>query len=136
MLWKLIAVNLIFWIVSTIISARLRVTQNFLSPESNNELTYLATKNSIKILYNFIWIAALFVFAYLNVASICSLLITFMMLSALVSFFHFLRYCTPGKKEYILMASSTMQGYGHLILSLFLIPISRVVLLLIIRGII
>lgn len=134
MIWKLLVINFIFWTALTITAARLRATQDFLSPDSNNELTYLSTKNSIKILYNFIWIVALFVALYLNSASIYALLATLMALSALFSFFRFLGYCSPGKKERTLLYAGTLYGYGYLLLSFFLVPVCQVLLFLVARS--
>ena len=56
MIWKLLAINLLGFVLTTFISSHLRASLNRPSPDYDNQLTYLCTKNSACFLYQLVWV--------------------------------------------------------------------------------
>lgn len=131
----LIAVNIISYILATFVSSRLRMSLSHITTVYDNLLTNLATKNSVKILVNFIWIILLFVSQMFS-TWVYTLLISLMSLFAFVSFFSFISYCLPGKREQVLQEACLLSntGYIYLLIVLFLLFLNRFLLFLIARG--
>lgn len=134
LIWKLLSVNFIFFILATLSNSRLRASLNRLTTDYDNTLTYLCTKNSVSIIYNFVWIVALLIASFISV-SVYALVITAMALMALSSLFRLLSHCTPGKRERILLESREISGYRFLIFVLLLVFLSRASSYLIVAGI-
>lgn len=131
MIWKLLSVNLIFFILATFSNSRLRARLNRLTTDYDNQLTYLCTKNSVSIIYNFVWIVALLIASFISVSAY-SLAITAIALMALSALLRLLSHCTPGKRERILLESGEITGYRFLIFVLLLVFLSRVLSYLIV----
>lgn len=126
MIWKLVAINLLAFVLSTFSTSRLRANLNRFAADDDNTLTYLCTKNSVSFFYQFAWIVVYVISIYMGSMTLYTCAVVILRFSVLVSLFRLLAHCLPGKRISILSESGETHGYGHLIFTLLLVFLSRV----------
>ena len=131
MFWKLLAINLLGFVLTTFSSSHLRASLNRPSPDYDNQLTYLCTKNSAFFLYQLTWVVVVAIVMHISPV-LYALAIAVMGVCALFSVFRLLAYCTPGKRERVLLQAGMLSGYGYLIFTLALVCLSRILSYLVI----
>lgn len=131
LIWKLLAINLLGFVLTTFISSHLRASLNRPSPDYDNQLTYLCTKNSACFLYQLVWVVVVAIVMHISPV-LYALAIAVMGVWALFSVFRLLAYCTPGKRERVLLQAGMLGGYGYLISTLALVCLSRILSYLVI----
>lgn len=131
LIWKLLAINLLGFVLATFSTSHLRASLNRLTPDYDNQLTYLCTKNSACFLYQLTWVVVVAIVMHISPV-LYALAIAVMGVCALFSVFRLLAYCTPGKRERVLLQAGMLSGYGYLIFTLALVCLSRILSYLVI----
>ena len=131
LIWKLLAINLLGFVLATFSTSHLRASLNRLTPDYDNMLTYLCTKNSASFLYQLTWVVVVAIVMHISPV-LYALAGAVMGVCALFSVFRLLAYCTPGKRERVLLQAGMLGGYGYLIFTLALVCLSRVLSYLVI----